>query len=1058
LKTCLTRGLTAVRPFFVLVGALGLASLPAAMQLPEPPSTAPPSLKTIPVELPSNLFDAVADLDAAKRLGKALFWDMQLGSDGMACASCHFHAGADSRVKNQINPGPMDAFGTFFSGSGGANYTPKSCDFPFHRLADPVDNDSAVVHDTDDRMSSAGVFRREFVSVTPGVGADTGDIVHDDIHFDVNGVHTRRVEPRNTPTTINSIFLHRIFFDGRANNFFNGLNPFGETDPDAKVLVKSGPNPDDPVNLERMLFDHAATASQAVGPPGSPFEMSFDHRTWPNIGHKLVVAKPLAGQQVANDDSLLGVLDRAPDATDSLPGLDQTLTYSDLIKLAFHEKFWGSNQVFDAPNNFTQMEMNFSLFFGLSILCYESTLVSDDSRYDQYMDGGGEGGTNSDILTQEEKDGLDTFINQGACIACHAGAEFAGGANSLIAIEGPIERMLMADGEAEGNLQLITYPPPPDEELTPADKPLAIDPRGKLIEIRPPSGTGSPLAWGWGYFGSGAGSCSSSVDSTVLLTPGGNAPANSAFVASARFRLDNTNCSKLLRIDMGWQFPGGAPGDYTVYVGGRKVGTIHMGAVKGPAVYDVGFYNIGVRQTNEDLGNGGSGQFGPFALAARAQAGQNVDNGFLQPPVSPTERIAVNGAFKAPSLRNIELTGPYMHNGGFKSLEEVVEFYTGGAHFFHQNIADLDPEVDGIGRLKTHPERRAALVAFMKTLTDERVRNESAPFDHPELFVPNGHPGDESGVTTDLGNCNNVLMICQATEDTLHLPKVGAGGNAAPLQAFDQQLMPCVQMLVAPGTQVDEAGTSMAHVRVTLSSKPSANVTVPVVVSDATEGALPVGQLVFTPANWSTPQMLAVGGVQDGVADGNVAFQVTSGAVTSTDPRFNGIEGTRATVTTVDSGVVYQTIALEAESASLVSPMVWNSDATASGGKYVWVPNGQGNNLSSTATTGVATYNFNVTAAGSFRVWALVKTATSNDNDFWIKVDSAAYQTWSSAVTSAWAWDKLAAGSTDPLTWNLTPGAHSLKIRWREDGAKIDRIYITSNPAFVPATGHPITP
>ena len=103
----------------------------------------------------------------------------------------------------------------------------------------------------------------------------------------------------NLRTTINSIFLHRIFFDGRANNFFNGLNPFGETDPDAKVLVKSGPNPDDPVNLERMLFDHAATASQAVGPPGSPFEMSFDHRTWPHIGHKLVVAKPLAGQQVA---------------------------------------------------------------------------------------------------------------------------------------------------------------------------------------------------------------------------------------------------------------------------------------------------------------------------------------------------------------------------------------------------------------------------------------------------------------------------------------------------------------------------------------------------------------------------------------------------------------------------------------------------------------------------------------------------------------------------------------------------------------------------------------
>lgn len=1044
---------------FVLIGAIGLASLPAAMQLPLPepegPVSAPASLKTVPVPMPSNLSEAVTNLEAAKRLGKALFWDMQLGSDGMACASCHFHAGADPRAKNQINPGP-DAFDTFFSGSGGANFTPKSCDFPFRRLADPVDNDSAVVHDVNDRMSSAGVFHRTFDSVNPGVANDNGTIVDDTLPFDVDGVQTRRVEPRNTPTTINSIFLHRIFFDGRANNYFNGVDPFGETNPDAKVLVKQGPNDDDPVTLERILFDNAATASQSVGPPNSPFEMAYEGRVWVDIGRKMIPAKPLALQRVANDDSLLGTIDRTPDATDVLPGLDQSLTYKDMIEAAFHEKFWGSNQFFDGPANYTQMEKNFSLFFGLAILCYESTLVSDDSRYDQYQDGGGEGGTNSDALTAEEKEGLEIFLNQGACIACHAGPEFAGATNSLIAVEGPIERMLMADGEAEGNLQMITYPPPADEELTPDDKPLSIDPRGKLIEIRPPSGTGSPLAWGWGYFGSGAGSCSSPVDSTVLLTPGGSAPANSSFTASARFRLEPANCSKLLRIEMAWQFPGGAPGDYTVYVGGRKVGKIHMGAVKGPAVYDVGFYNIGVRQTQEDLGNGASGPFGPFALAARAKLGQNVDNGFLQPPVGPNERIAVNGAFKAPSLRNIELTGPYMHNGGFSTLEQVVEFYTGGAHFFRENIDDLDPEVDGIGRLKSHPERRAALVAFMKTLTDERVRNESAPFDHPELIIPNGHPGDEFGVTTDVGNCNG--MLCQATEDHLVLPKVGAGGNAAPLQAFDTQLMPCVQLLVAPGTQVDEVGTSTAHVRVTLSSKPSADVTVPMIVNDATEGALPIGQLVFTPTNWNTPQMLAVNGVQDGVVDGNVAFQVTSGAVTSTDPRFTGIEGTRATLTTIDSAVVYQTIALEAESATLVAPMVWTNDATASGNRYIAVPNGQGNNLSSTSTSGVATYNFNVTAAGNFRVWALVKTATSSDNDFWVKVDSASYQTWPAAVSSAWAWDKLSTSTTDPLTWNLTPGAHSLKIRWREDGAKIDRLYITSNPAFVPATGHPITP
>ncbi|MGA0869258.1 MAG: cytochrome c peroxidase, partial [Planctomycetota bacterium] len=50
--------------------------------------------------------DYVVDENAAILLGKALFWDQQVGSDGMACASCHFHAGADNRVAHQLSPGP----------------------------------------------------------------------------------------------------------------------------------------------------------------------------------------------------------------------------------------------------------------------------------------------------------------------------------------------------------------------------------------------------------------------------------------------------------------------------------------------------------------------------------------------------------------------------------------------------------------------------------------------------------------------------------------------------------------------------------------------------------------------------------------------------------------------------------------------------------------------------------------------------------------------------------------------------------------------------------------
>jgi hypothetical protein len=94
----------------------------------------------VPVPEPSNLSDFVADADAARALGKALFWDMQVGSDGVqACASCHFRAGADPRSKNQVSPGlrhaPFPDLG--YSNRTGPNYQLKASDFPLTRLANP---------------------------------------------------------------------------------------------------------------------------------------------------------------------------------------------------------------------------------------------------------------------------------------------------------------------------------------------------------------------------------------------------------------------------------------------------------------------------------------------------------------------------------------------------------------------------------------------------------------------------------------------------------------------------------------------------------------------------------------------------------------------------------------------------------------------------------------------------------------------------------------------------------------------------------------------------------
>src|ERR1051325_25084 len=106
-----------------------------------PPPAGPPlqSLRSIPVPQPSNLDKYVRDPKALVVLGKALFWDMQIGSDGhTACATCHFHAGADHRVQNQLS----NALGDF-----PANYTLTAADFPFHQLSDVNNNGSTALRD-----------------------------------------------------------------------------------------------------------------------------------------------------------------------------------------------------------------------------------------------------------------------------------------------------------------------------------------------------------------------------------------------------------------------------------------------------------------------------------------------------------------------------------------------------------------------------------------------------------------------------------------------------------------------------------------------------------------------------------------------------------------------------------------------------------------------------------------------------------------------------------------------------------------------------------------------
>ncbi|MBL7742204.1 MAG: cytochrome-c peroxidase [Chitinophagaceae bacterium] len=112
------------------------------------------------------------------------------------------------------------------------------------------------------------------------------------------------------------------------------------------------------------------------------------------------------------------------------------------------------------------------------------------------------------------------------------------------------------------------------------------------------------------------------------------------------------------------------------------------------------------------------------------------NNGLENPSVDrgvggATNMPAQDGNFKVPSLKNIELTAPYMHDGRFATLEQVVEHYNSGVQP-HPNLAPQLKNPDGTPkRLNLTVDHKAALVAFLKTLTDNAITTDekfSDPF------------------------------------------------------------------------------------------------------------------------------------------------------------------------------------------------------------------------------------------------------------------------------------------------------------------------------------------
>ena len=703
------------------------------------------TLKGVPVPEPVNLGDYITtNRTAVIALGKALFWDMQVGSDGVqACGTCHFHAGADSRTRNQINPGlkaatPDSAFGNNnlglpspAPGSVTVDQELTAAHFPTHRLAnqhvtgDPAINPGNVVSDYNDVISSQGVKLATFNDIVTGSPVDDGTPIADTVFTSGDGTNPaenlRRVEPRNAPSVFNLVFNFFNFWDGRGNNVFNGANPFGAADPRPNLVANVG----GALTTEELRLRQSSLASVAVGPPLSDFEMSFQGRTWPKIGKKMLSLKPLGQQAVSPTDSVLGGL------ADTVTGTGLTTDYAALIRLSFPAKYWDNESQYVTYNattglpefttgtptttdQYTQMEYNFSYFFGIAVQMYQSTLVSDDSKFDRVAEG-------IAAFTPAEANGFAQFVASG-CGVCHVDPIMTDA--DVVTLQGEIE-------PSPG----IFVPTPLDQN--PAD-----------------ANDFMPLATGVAMYDTGT--------HNTGVRPGGNHdPAAPDYLAVS----EDVGRDAFSEV--------GAPGVTEVPL---SIGALTLWNMNGPIPNTPSIWD----DVNQVL----QAPYDPFFAYLTAT--------LPDPPPAFTPfdtfpyagRVNNGGAFKTANLRNVSLTGPYMHNGGMSTLRQVVDFYVRGTDFAHTNGENFDVTILPLGAIRDQDVLVDELVQFLMTLTDDRVANEAAPFDHPEIFVP------ITGIAEHPGGVNEVArgLLLADSANFQQVLAVGAGGRSAefrpPLQTF----------------------------------------------------------------------------------------------------------------------------------------------------------------------------------------------------------------------------------------------------------------------------------
>ena len=154
------------------------------------------------------------------------------------------------------------------------------------------------------------------------------------------------------------------------------------------------------------------------------------------------------------------------------------------------------------------------------------------------------------------------------------------------------------------------------------------------------------------------------------------------------------------------------------------------------------------------------------------------------------------------------------------------------------------------------------------------------------------------------------------------------------------------------------------------------------------------------------------------------------------------------------SGDGGDTVCIEAEDGDFHYYTKWKikDDIGGTSGSYITVRSGYNSTNSPPGSYGIVEYDFTVNESGNYRVWGRVIAPSGNSDSFWVMMDNGSWIRWNEIQSSSdWVWDEVhdADNGNQVVNFFLSAGSHTLKIAYREDGTKLDKLIITGE-ATVP--------